>query len=85
MDDNRPVLKGHMVIEGDTILYLSEEAPEPLPEGAERINGEGPVFMPGLINTHGHAAMSLLRGYSDDSLTSMAGTENVADGRQIHR
>ena len=22
--------------------------------------------MPGLINTHGHAAMSLLRGYSDD-------------------
>ncbi len=66
MDDNRPVLKGHMIVEGDTILYMSEEAPEPLPEGAERINGEGLVFMPGLINTHGHAAMSLLRGYSDD-------------------
>ncbi|BBH20950.1 5-methylthioadenosine/S-adenosylhomocysteine deaminase [Paenibacillus baekrokdamisoli] len=66
MDDNRPVLKGHMVVEGDTILYLSEEAPDPLPEGAERINGQGLVFMPGLVNTHGHAAMSLLRGYSDD-------------------
>lgn len=66
MDDNRPVLKGHMVVEDDTILYLSEEAPDPLPEGAERINGQGLVFMPGLINTHGHAAMSLLRGYSDD-------------------
>lgn len=24
------------------------------------------VLMPGLINTHGHAAMSLLRGYADD-------------------
>ncbi|MFC5650770.1 amidohydrolase [Paenibacillus solisilvae] len=66
MDDQRPVLKGHMVVEGDTILYLSEELPDPLPEGAERMNGQGLVFMPGLINTHGHAAMSLLRGYSDD-------------------
>ncbi|NBD22543.1 amidohydrolase [Paenibacillus glycinis] len=66
MDDARPVLQGHMVTEGDTILYLSEETPDPAPEGAEIIDGRGLVFMPGLINTHGHAAMSLLRGYSDD-------------------
>lgn len=66
MDDDRPVLKGHMVVEGDTILYLSEEAPDPEPQGAAIIDGTGLVFMPGLINTHGHAAMSLLRGYSDD-------------------
>lgn len=66
MDDARPVLKGHMVIEGDTILYLDEALPEPAPEGAEVIDGNGFVYMPGLINTHGHAAMSLLRGYSDD-------------------
>jgi 5-methylthioadenosine/S-adenosylhomocysteine deaminase len=26
----------------------------------------GQALMPGLINTHGHAAMSLLRGYADD-------------------
>jgi len=27
---------------------------------------EGRIVMPGLVNTHGHAAMSLLRGIADD-------------------
>jgi 5-methylthioadenosine/S-adenosylhomocysteine deaminase len=34
--------------------------------GYERINAEGKVVIPGLVNTHQHAAMSLLRGYADD-------------------
>jgi 5-methylthioadenosine/S-adenosylhomocysteine deaminase len=34
--------------------------------GYERINAEGTVVIPGLVNTHQHAAMSLLRGYADD-------------------
>ncbi|WP_274651607.1 amidohydrolase [Paenibacillus humicola] len=66
MDDARPVVKGHLVTEADRIVYLGEDAPSPAPEAAERVDGSGLVFMPGLVNTHGHAAMSLLRGYSDD-------------------
>ncbi|MFB9329620.1 amidohydrolase [Paenibacillus aurantiacus] len=66
MDDNQPLVRGHMVVENDRITYIGEAAPSPAPEGAERINGRGLVFMPGLINTHAHSAMSLLRGYSDD-------------------
>jgi len=34
--------------------------------GYEKINAEGKVVIPGFINTHQHAAMSLLRGYADD-------------------
>jgi len=34
--------------------------------GYERINAKGKVVIPGLVNTHQHAAMSLLRGYADD-------------------
>ncbi len=34
--------------------------------GRERIRGHGRVVMPGLINGHTHAAMSLLRGVADD-------------------
>jgi len=34
--------------------------------GFEKINAKGKVVIPGLINTHQHAAMSLLRGYADD-------------------
>ena len=30
------------------------------------VNLPGHVVLPGLINSHGHAAMSLLRGYADD-------------------
>ncbi len=32
------------------------------------LDGEGAVAMPGLVNTHTHAAMTLLRGYADDML-----------------
>ena len=32
------------------------------------IEGQGRVLLPGLVNTHTHAAMSLLRGYADDML-----------------
>jgi len=41
---------------------------EPKLEAAKAVvvNGEGCVAMPGLVNAHTHAAMSLLRGYADD-------------------
>jgi 5-methylthioadenosine/S-adenosylhomocysteine deaminase len=65
LDADRPVVHGYMLVEGDTISYIGEERPEGV-EGAETLDGKGLLFLPGLINTHGHAAMSLLRGYGDD-------------------
>lgn len=59
------VVRGYMLIEGDKITYIGKERPEGV-EGAETFDGKGLLFLPGLINTHGHAAMSLLRGYGDD-------------------
>jgi 5-methylthioadenosine/S-adenosylhomocysteine deaminase len=35
-------------------------------EAAFTIEGKGSIAMPGLVNTHTHAAMTLLRGYADD-------------------
>jgi len=32
------------------------------------IDGDGAVAIPGLVNTHTHAAMALLRGYADDMI-----------------
>jgi 5-methylthioadenosine/S-adenosylhomocysteine deaminase len=68
MDDQLLQFKGWMAIEGDKIAGLGEgEAPEQETElAAEIMDGSELLFMPGLINTHGHAAMSLLRGMSDD-------------------
>ncbi|WP_442601060.1 amidohydrolase [Paenibacillus sp. KN14-4R] len=61
-----PIVKGCMVIENNLITYLGEDIPEPLEQYDEVISGKNKLYMPGLVNTHGHAAMSLLRGYGDD-------------------
>jgi 5-methylthioadenosine/S-adenosylhomocysteine deaminase len=36
------------------------------PDGDERLDAQGCLVIPGLVNAHGHAAMTLLRGYADD-------------------
>ena len=37
------------------------------------------ILMPGLVNAHGHAAMSLLRGYADDQpLRALVGGAHLA-------
>lgn len=65
LEEGKPVLRGYMVVENDRITYLGEEKPA-VEEGTEIIDGTHLFFLPGLVNTHGHAAMSLLRGYGDD-------------------
>ncbi|MCR4427317.1 MAG: amidohydrolase [Firmicutes bacterium] len=43
----------------------AQDAPEAGP-GFPVIEGRGRVAIPGLVNTHTHAAMCMLRGYADD-------------------
>ncbi|MGO4494491.1 amidohydrolase [Paenibacillus sp. 2RAB27] len=64
--EDKTSIKGCMVIEGSQITYIGTEVPEPLDNYDEVIDGTNKLYMPGLVNTHGHAAMSLLRGYGDD-------------------
>ncbi|SFE90452.1 5-methylthioadenosine/S-adenosylhomocysteine deaminase [Paenibacillus algorifonticola] len=66
MEDGEHVLQGHMVVTDDRITYIGAEAPTGLQADVQKLDGSKLAFMPGLVNTHGHAAMSLLRGYSDD-------------------
>jgi 5-methylthioadenosine/S-adenosylhomocysteine deaminase len=60
------VMQGNMVVEGNQITYIGEGIPEAKESYDEIIDGTHKLYMPGLVNTHGHAAMSLLRGYADD-------------------
>ena len=58
-----------LIIENDlikAILPTSELSKQPDLEQAEIIELDNHVLMPGLINTHTHAAMSLMRGIADD-------------------
>ncbi len=61
----QPVYTGDILIENDTIKALGV-VDEQDAVGAQVIDGKRTVAMPGLINTHTHAAMTLLRGYADD-------------------
>ena len=49
------------------IIYCgpSAQAP-PAPRDARRLKADNGLIMPGLINTHTHAAMTLMRGIADD-------------------
>lgn len=66
MDAAGTVLEGGAVlVEGDEIsAILDGEAPRP--PGVPVLDATGQLVIPGLVNTHGHAAMSLLRGLADD-------------------
>jgi 5-methylthioadenosine/S-adenosylhomocysteine deaminase len=66
--DFRTVEGGSVVIRGQRIAaVLDPGAPLPaLAPSGERIDASGMLVIPGLVNTHGHVPMSLLRGIADD-------------------
>ncbi len=66
MDENDGVIdSGNLLIE-DNIIKSIFTAAEDTPGDVKVIPGEGKVVIPGLINLHNHAAMTLFRSYADD-------------------
>lgn len=51
-------------VEGDRIVALGAEV-QPAP-GDDVLDAAGMALLPGLVNGHTHAAMTLMRGYGDD-------------------
>ena len=68
MDPARRVIEdGAIAVRGDTIVAVGSRAElEARFEPAQRISAQGRLVMPGLVNAHAHAAMTLLRGIADD-------------------
>ncbi len=65
--DHKEILKNQVIyIEDNLIKFIGEYNPNLIDESYKIFDAKGKIAMPGLINTHGHAAMSLLRGYADD-------------------
>ena len=62
-DESRRILKGDVVIDGERIVSVG-----PAYDGtADReIDATGDIVMPGMINTHTHVAMSVMKGVVDD-------------------
>lgn len=62
---NSTIENGFLGIRGDTISSIGEAGTETL-EGKKNIDARGGLILPGLINGHTHAAMTLFRGLADD-------------------
>lgn len=58
------IKKGSILIENDKITGIEENLSSK--EADTVIDGEGKILIPGLVNTHTHLSMSLLRGLADD-------------------
>jgi 5-methylthioadenosine/S-adenosylhomocysteine deaminase len=63
--ENAVVDRGYVGIRGDTIAEIGPLR-EGVPEGKTAIDAGGGLILPGLINGHTHAAMTLFRGLADD-------------------
>ena len=66
---NQKIIRnGSIAIEDKTIIDVGKnrDLKGKYGRGYEKIDAKHKVIIPGLINTHQHAAMSLLRGYADD-------------------
>lgn len=68
-----PVLPRGVVLEGYSLAISGSEITALLPrdetstiQARKVVELPDHALMPGLVNSHGHAAMSLLRGYADD-------------------
>ena len=68
MDPDRRVIEnGAVAVRGDSILAAgTSDDISARYEAVKIINARGALILPGLINAHAHAAMSLFRGLADD-------------------
>ncbi|HWQ74894.1 MAG TPA: amidohydrolase [Syntrophomonas sp.] len=62
---NRVLEKAYLIIEDGKIKSIGTGAP-PAGDYDKRIDATNRLVLPGFINAHTHAAMTLLRGYADD-------------------
>lgn len=65
VEREQPWFTGDIVVEGNIIKEVGEDLRYKY-KGYEIIEGKGLLAMPGMINCHTHAAMTLLRSYADD-------------------
>ncbi|MDD4171231.1 MAG: amidohydrolase family protein, partial [Syntrophomonas sp.] len=63
--DNFLIEKGYIVVEGNRIKAVGQGV-APIDDYDQKVDGTNQIALPGFINAHTHAAMTLLRGYADD-------------------
>ena len=67
MDSENTVIEnGAVAIKGENITAVGETSNLAAWKAPKIIDAEGGIIMPGLVNTHTHASMTIFRGLADD-------------------
>jgi 5-methylthioadenosine/S-adenosylhomocysteine deaminase len=62
-----PLRRATLYVKGDRIIDIQEGMPDTAPPKAGHvIDATNGMIMPGLVNAHGHTAMTIFRGLADD-------------------
>lgn len=77
------IAEGRIAIAGDRIALIEPVSAGPAPLAAKVIQGRGLLALPGLINTHTHAVLSLVRGVAEDMGFAPAYTRGVPQSYMI--
>ncbi|MGC8911627.1 MAG: amidohydrolase [Nitrososphaeria archaeon] len=64
---DKVIFDGAVAVEGNRIVAVGDSSElRKRFQGFERVNARGCAVIPGLVNTHTHAAMTIFRGYAED-------------------
>jgi len=64
---DKVIFDGAVAVEGNRIVAVGDSSElRKRFQGFERVNAKGCAVIPGLVNTHTHAAMTVFRGYAED-------------------
>jgi 5-methylthioadenosine/S-adenosylhomocysteine deaminase len=67
VEGEEPLRDATLLIQGDRIAGILASGQErPLSKGVQVLDATDCLVMPGLVNAHGHTAMTLFRGLADD-------------------
>lgn len=64
--DDFVVREGTVAVRGRDIVYIGADVPEMAEPADTVIDGRGKLLLPGLVNTHTHLSMELMRGYGEN-------------------
>lgn len=65
-DGEAPIENASVLVKGDRIIDIRPSRSYRYAACAEIVNADKCIIMPGLVNGHCHAAMTIFRGYADD-------------------
>ncbi|MEM6489623.1 MAG: amidohydrolase family protein [Pseudomonadota bacterium] len=76
------IADGRIAVAGDRLLSVAA-ADGPPPPAARVIDGRGFVVLPGLVNIHVHAILTMVRGVAEDMGFAPAYTPGVPQGHMV--